>query len=142
MAALFDFEVHTPERLFFSGRVEAVVVTLVDGEAGIYANHSPFTAPSESCILRIKDDKGQWRSAFTSSGILEVKDMSKYKNVLIVDSAEWPHEIDRERVIASKKQAEADLEMAVMKFEIDNAKAKLRRAEVRLKACELRETGS
>ena len=136
MAALFDFEVHTPHRLFFSARVEAVVVTLMDGEVGIYANHSTFTAPSVSCILHIKDDKGQWRSAFVSDGILEVKDQSKYKNVLIVDDAQWPEEIDRERALAAKNQAEKELETAMLKFEIDNAKAKLRRAEFRLKAWE------
>ena len=137
MAALFDFEVHTPYRLFFSGRVEAIVLTLVDGEIGIYADHSTFTAPSVSCILRIKNDKGEWRSAFVSDGILEVK-QSKFKHVLIVEAAQWPEEIDRERALAAQKQAKEDIEKAVLKFQIDNAKTKLHRAEFRLKVWELR----
>ncbi|MDR1252071.1 MAG: ATP synthase F1 subunit epsilon [Treponema sp.] len=136
MAVLFNFEVHTPYRLFFSGKVEGITLTLVDGEIGVYAKHSPFTAPSVSCILRIKDSMGKWSPAFITDGILEVKD---HKTVLMVDAAEWPEEIDCERALASKQQAEKSLELAVFKFEIDKAKSKLRYAEFRRKAWELRE---
>ena len=134
MAALFNFEIHTPYRPFFSGRVEAIILMLVDGEIGVYAKHVPFTAPSVSGILRIRDDKGEWRSAFITDGILEVKD---HKTVLMVDAAEWPEEIDRERARAAKEQSERRLETAMLKFETDAAKAKLRRAEYRLKAAAL-----
>jgi F-type H+-transporting ATPase subunit epsilon len=135
MAALFNFEVHTPYRLFFSEKVEAIDLILADGEIEVFANHSPFTAPTLSCILRIKNSKGQWRSAFVTDGILEVKD-SKFKNVLMVDAAQWPEEIDREQSLLDKEQAEESLKSAVLKFEVDNARAKLRYAEFRLKTCE------
>jgi F-type H+-transporting ATPase subunit epsilon len=133
--ALFNLEVHTPYRPFFSGRVEAVILTLTDGEICVYAAHAPFTAPVKSCITRIKNDKGEWKSAFITDGILEVKE---HKNVLMVDAAEWPEEIDVERARAAQQQAQEDLGIASLKFEIDRAKAKLRRAEYRLKACELK----
>jgi len=132
---LFNFEVHTPYRPFFSGKAEAITLTLVDGEIGIYAHHSPFTAPVLSCVLRVKDAKGVWRGAFITDGILEVKD---HKTVLIVDAAEWPEEIDRERALAAKDRAEENLKTARLKFEIDNAKAELRRAEFRLKVGDMR----
>jgi F-type H+-transporting ATPase subunit epsilon len=135
MPELFNFEVHTPYRPFFSGRVEAITLTLADGEIGVYAKHSPFTAPAVSCILRVKDDKGQWKPAFITGGILEVKER---KTVLMVDAAEWPEEIDRERALAAKQQAAENLAMAMLKFESDNAREKLRRAEFRLQAWELR----
>ncbi len=130
MAALFVFEVHTPYHPFFSGDVEAVTLTLIDGEIGIYANHSPFTATTEAGILRIKDENGAWRSAFVSKGILEVKE---HKNVLMVDAAEWPEEIDKERVFESKRKAEEVLKNSRLKFEIDKAKEHLNRAKNRLK---------
>jgi F-type H+-transporting ATPase subunit epsilon len=128
MPVLYNFEVHTPYRPFFTGRVEAVTLTLMDGEIGIYAKHSPFTSPVSSCILRIKDDGG-WRSAFITEGILEVKD---HKTVLMVDAAEWPEEIDAERAHAAKRTAEESIKSASEKFELDRAKARLRRAEYRL----------
>jgi F0F1-type ATP synthase epsilon subunit len=62
--------------------------------------------------------------------MLEVKE---YKNVLLVDIAGWPEEIDRETVIAAKQQAEEKIKNAQFKFEIDKAKEDLRHAELRLK---------
>jgi len=133
MTALFNFEVHTPRRIFYSGRVQAIIISLEDGEIGIYANHSPFTAHSVTGALRIKDGEGNWRSAFVCGGILEVKE---HKNVLMVESADWPEEIVVERVLEIKKQSEEILKNSQLKFEIDKAKKKLHHAECRLKVVE------
>jgi F-type H+-transporting ATPase subunit epsilon len=134
--ALFNFEVHTPRRLFYSGKAQAITLSLEDGEIGIYANHSPFTALSVTGILRINDGSG-WRAAFVSGGVLEVKE---HKNVLMTERAEWPEEIDRARCLESKRQAEETLRDAHLRFEIDKAKEKLRRAECRLKVMETKKT--
>jgi len=134
MPNLFNFEVHTPKRLFYSGRIQAITIGLTDGEIGIYANHSPFTAHSVTGTLRIKDDGGSWRAAFVCSGILEVKE---HKNVLMVESAEWPEEIDVERVLEIKKQAEETLKDTHLKFEIEKVKRRLHHAECRLKVLEM-----
>ena len=131
MAALFPFEVHTPYRLFYSGSVEAIILTLIDGEAAVYANHSPFTAPVVPCILRIKEKDGRWKIAFTAEGILEVKN---HKNVLISDSAEWPEEIDGERARIALERAEATLSGGIFKFELGTASASIMRAKMRIKA--------
>jgi len=133
MAAQFTFEVHTPYRLFYSGSVEAIVLTLVDGEAAVYANHSHFTAPVVPCLLKIKDKDGVWKTAFTSEGILEV---TSHKTVLVTDTAEWPAEIDQERAKAAKERAEESLKGNKLKFETKTAATALRRAEMRLKAKE------
>jgi F-type H+-transporting ATPase subunit epsilon len=130
MPALFTFEVHTPYRPFFSDSVEAVTTTLNDGEIGIYADHSPFTAPVCTGILKIKDKTGQWKEAFTTEGILEV---AGEKTVLLVEAAEWPDEIDYNRALAAKRRAEEILKTRILKFETINARAKLKRAETRLK---------
>ena len=136
MPALFLFEVHTPYRPFFSGRVESISLTLTDGEIGVFANHSAFTAPLMCCILHIKDDKGKSRQAFITEGILEVKE---HKTVLMVDAAEWPNEIDAERARHAKELAEENINSGLFKFQISPVKSKLRRAEIRLKAAELKE---
>jgi len=126
----FNFEVHTPYRLFFFGKAQAVILQLIDGEICVYANHSPFTSLSVSGQLQIKDEEGKWRSAFIAKGILEVKE---HKNVLMVDAAEWPEEIDKERALISMQDAEKALKDKNFKFEIDKSKEKLRRANYRLK---------
>jgi F-type H+-transporting ATPase subunit epsilon len=136
VASLFSFEVHTPYRRFFRDQIEALVVTLIDGEIGVYANHAAFTAPVETGIMRLKDRDGRWRSAFTTEGILEVKE---HKTVLMVDAAEWPEEIDQDRAREAKERAEEMLRSRVLKFETDTAASSLKRAAFRLKAWELRD---
>ena len=134
MANLFRFEVYTPHRLFFADSVEAIVLTLMDGEAAIYAKHSTFSAPVSPCLLKIKNKGGAWRTAFTAEGVLEV---TNHKTVLISDSTEWPEEIDYERAKKAKEKAESALERGTLKFEKESTVSSLRRAQYRMKACEL-----
>lgn len=134
MAVLFRLEVFTPYRLFFADTVEFVSMTLVDGDIGIMAHHSPFTAPVETGVLRIKTKKGIWRNAFVSAGILEVTEV---KTVLMADKAEWPEEIDTNNAVISGQQAKESMEAAVLKFEIDKAKEKIRHSEIRQKVAKM-----
>jgi F-type H+-transporting ATPase subunit epsilon len=133
MASSFPFEVHTPSRRFFSGEAEAIVLTLLDGEAAIYANHAPFTAPVLPCVLKIKTKEGSWKIAFTAEGILEVKSR---KTILVSDTAEWPGEIDHERAKNAKERAEQTLAEGMLEFEKEVAKSALRRANMRIRARE------
>ena len=135
MPALFHFEVHTPYRLFFSGKVESISLVLIDGEKGVLAHHSPFTAPVAACLLRVRDDQGRVRTAFITDGIIEVTEI---KTMLLVDAAEWPEEIDVERALTVKQKAEENLKNDILTFENDSAKGKLRRAELRLQVAGLR----
>jgi F-type H+-transporting ATPase subunit epsilon len=134
MAELFTLEVHTPYRLFFKGKVEALTVTLADGEIGILAHHEAVTARMKACLARIKGEDGRWKTGFVSEGILEV---AGGKTSLITDSAEWPDEIDYDRAMEAKRRAEAILRDADFKFEAETARQALARAEMRLKAWEL-----
>jgi F-type H+-transporting ATPase subunit epsilon len=132
MATLFPFEIHTPYRKFYSDAVECIVVRLIDGEIGVYAGHTFFTAPTQAGIVKIKDKKGVWQTAFATEGILEVKG---HKSVLLVDAAELPKEIDYDRAIDEKKHAEDALRNGSgFSFDVERAKISLARAEARLKA--------
>jgi F-type H+-transporting ATPase subunit epsilon len=133
VARLFSFEVHTPYRRFLNEQVEALVLTLIDGEIAVYANHSAFTAPVSEGLLKIKDKDGNWKIAFTAEGILEVKER---KTVLVSGAAEWPDEIDYERAKDARKRAEETLLFGGMKFETDKAAASLRRAKMRMRVRE------
>ena len=136
MAELFALEVHTPYRLFFRDKVEALTVMLEDGEIGILARHEDITAQVKACLLKIKGQDGQWKTCFVSEGILEV---AGGKTVLLADSAEWPDEIDRDRAMEAKRQAEGVLQNPGFRFEAETARQRLERAKMRLKA---RESGT
>ena len=133
MASSFSFEIHTPYRLFYKGEAQSVTLQLWDGEICVYANHSAFTAPVLTCMLRFKDSEGELRTAFISEGLFQVKE---FKYVLIVNSAEWPDEINKDLALASRQQSQEIIKVSKDKSEIEKAKDKLRRAEYRLKVLE------
>ncbi|MDR2176570.1 MAG: ATP synthase F1 subunit epsilon [Treponema sp.] len=135
MAELFTLEVHTPYRLFFKDKVQALTVMLADGEIGVLAGHEAVTAQVRACLLKIKDRNGLWKTGFASEGILEV---AGGKTVLMADAAEWPDEIDYDRAMDAKRQAEETLQNPGFKFEAETARQRLERAKMRLKAWELR----
>lgn len=126
-------EVYTPYRLFFKSEVQFAIIPLIDGEIGVYANRAPFTAPVTTGILRLKDKKGALLYAVISEGIVEVK---KNKTVLLINSANWPHEIDVERARAAKIEAEKTIKDNAFKLDSEKAQKKLKRAEIRLKLYE------
>ena len=134
MARTFPFEVHTPSHLFFRGEVEEVIVTITDGEIGILAGHMACISPVKSGFLRIRDRDGSWKNAFTSEGIIEVKE---HKTVLMSEAAEWGSEIDVDRAVKARDKAKEMLNDGMLKFETSNAVLALRHAEYRLKVREL-----
>jgi F-type H+-transporting ATPase subunit epsilon len=126
----FKFELYTPQRHFYSGEIEAVTLTLTDGEITIYADHSFMVAPVMAGFIKIKTEQKGWKIAFVSEGILEVKG---HNTIVMADAAEWPEEIDRERAEKSLKAAEEMQNAGNFKFETSNAEAAARRARYRLK---------
>jgi F-type H+-transporting ATPase subunit epsilon len=133
MAASFTLEIYTPYRLFFSETVEMIILTIADGEIGIQAGHDRFTAPVNCCTARIKDKTGVWKPVFIADGIIEVK---RHKSVILAGAAEWPEEIDYERAMQSKKDAEEILKGRTFQFENAAAKQKLKKAGTRLQTLE------
>ena len=129
----FKFELDTPYRRFFSDEIEALTLTLPDGEITIYADHSYLTAPVAAGFARIKNKQGVWKNAFVAEGILEVKDGN---TLLMANAAEWPEEINKERAEKSLASAKETINAGTFKFETNAAKASALRAEFRLKVKE------
>ena len=126
----FKLELYTPYRRFFSDEVDAITLTLTDGEITVYADHSFMTAPVKSGVLKIKTKNGGWKNAFIAEGILEVKG---HGTILMVDAAEWPEEIDRDRAEEALAAARESMDAGTFKFETSSAEAAARRAQFRLK---------
>jgi len=130
MAATFLLEVVTPERMFFSEEVESLIFKTPEGEIGILKSHSPMVAAVVSSSIRIKQNDG-WKTASVASGFVEVLGE---KVVLLVDSAEWPDEIDVNRALEAKKRAEERLQKSLNSQEQAQSQAALARALARLSA--------
>ena len=129
MSSTFYVEILTPERKFFWGDVEAIIVKTPTGEMGILKGHIPMVVFIDTGIIKIKKDD-KWIEAVLSEGFMEVK---RDRTVLLVDTAEWPDEIDVNRAQAAKRRAEERLLRRMNRTEYIQTKAALARAMARLK---------
>lgn len=129
MASTFNLEIVTPDRKFFSGEVEMVVLKTLEGEIGILKGHAPMVIAVSIGPMRIKKD-GEWLEAVLSEGFMEVK---QDVTVILTDSAEWPNEIDINRAKAAKERAEERLQRQKDNLETIRSQAALARAIARLK---------
>lgn len=129
MANTFFLEVVTPERRFFSGEVEMVILKTPEGEIGILKGHTPMIVSVAIGPMKIKQN-GEWLEAVLNEGFLEIK---QDRAIILSDTAEWPHEIDENRAKAAKERAEERLHSNLARIEHIRSQAALSRALARLK---------
>lgn len=129
MAKTMPLEIVTPDRIFFNGDVEMIVVTGTDGEIGILPEHINMAAALDGGPIRIKE-AGQWREAFVSAGFIAVVAGSIR---VLVQTAEWPEEIDERRAQESMARANKRMHHPQSHQDFIRARASIARAMGRLK---------
>lgn len=120
----FHLEIAVPDRAFYSDEVQEIVVKTPGGEIGILKGHIPMVVAVSTGYIKIKKDD-RWTCAFTSEGFLEV---TTEKTVILVDSAEWPHEIDLDRAKAAEEKVRQRLSDKPVDREEASLQAALQRA--------------
>lgn len=128
MEKTFQLEILTPERPFFNGPVESLVLPALDGEYGVLAGHEPIVTAVVPGPVRYCID-GRWHEVIVTQGFAEI--MSDYA-VLLVSTAERPEEIDAARAQRAKERAEERLRQHESRREYFQSKAALARAMARL----------
>ena len=98
----FKLQILTPDKLFFDGETDNVIVRTTVGDKGILARHEEYVAALPIGKLKVRIN-GNFRIAAVSEGIVKV---SKDKTVILVQSCEWADEIDIDRANAAKQKAE------------------------------------
>lgn len=126
----FKLEIITPEKKFFDGETEQIIVRTTVGDVGILNGHEPYCAALGIGQMRIMMD-GKLRHAATSGGIIKV---SREKTVVLVDSCEWADEIDVNRAQTAKDNAEQRMKSAESDRQLKMAEYKLKRALNRIDA--------
>lgn len=130
MAKTFLLEIVTPEKQFFTGQVESLILPAVDGSYGVQAGHEPVVTAIEPGEARYLAD-GQWYDLVVTQGFAEI--MSDYV-VVLVSAAERPEDIDATRAERAKERAEERLRQHESRQEYIRSKAALARATARLTA--------
>jgi len=126
----FKLQIITPEKTFFDGETETIIVRTTVGDVGILNGHEPYCAALGIGQMRVKIN-GEFRYAATSGGIIKV---SKEKTVVLVQTCEWSDEIDVERANSAKETAEERIKAAQSDNDLRMAEAKLKRALNRIDA--------
>ena len=124
----FYLEIITPERQFYIGPAQSLILPAVDGQMGVQPGHEPAVTAIEPGELRYQVD-GVWEPAAVGAGFAEIK--PDYV-ILLVGFAEHPEEIDRKRAQAARERAEERLRQKQSIQEYYHSKAALARAMARL----------
>jgi F-type H+-transporting ATPase subunit epsilon len=126
MSALFSVKIVTPEKTFFDGETQMLIVRSSEGELGIMANHISLVVNLPSSPLRLQNEDGTWHTASLSQGLLKVGNNSA---TVLADAVEWAEDID----FAWAKRSEEDARTRLKnhsrgEYEYELAEMKLHRS--------------
>jgi len=134
MAMTIHVDIVSAEAAIYSGNAEFVVVPAEMGEVGIYPRHTPLLTRIKPGSVRIKvPDKAQEDLIYVSGGILEVQ---PGVITILSDTAIRGADLDEERALAAKKQAEETMRNRTATIEYAQAQAELAQAIAQLQAIE------
>ncbi len=125
---IFDVEIITPDRVFFTGKAAMIEFNTTVGEIGVYKNHIPLTTVLAPGVVTITMDEGK-KTAAVHAGFAEIL---PEKVTLLAEIAEWPDEIDAKRAEAALERARERLAVKTKDIDLARAELALRKALVRM----------
>ena len=128
-------EIVTPERQAYSDDVDAVVCPGTEGEIGVLPHHAPLLSTLGLGELRIR--KGNQEESFAiAGGFLQVR---PDKVVVMAETADLASDIDLERALEARREAERALETGYREgADLAAARAQLQQALLRIRVAERR----
>ena len=128
-------EIVTPERLAYSGLVDAVVLPGSEGELGVLPHHAPLVSTLGVGELRIRT--GTVEESFAIfGGFLQVR---PDKAVVMAELADLDSDIDLEAARAARQEAQTAIETGYHEgADLSAARAALQHALLRIRVAERR----
>ena len=123
MAAPFHLDILAASVPFYRGDCVSLVLPTTDGEYGILANHSNAVGAVTAGELRFETAEGEQRLFKVENG----------RVLLLVDAAERPEDIDVNRALRAREEAEEELRQKRSMAEYHLAQSQLARAMNRLR---------
>ena len=129
-----NLEILTPDKLSYSGEVEAVTVPGTVGSFQVLYNHAPLLSTIDIGAIKVEVSKDKTIYFATGGGTIEVLN-NKIK--ILADCLEQVSEIDIERAKKALTRAQERLEKKhIEKIDVPRAEAALARANNRIKIYE------
>jgi len=126
----FAFQILSPERIIYQGKVVSLVAPGLEGYLGVMADHAPLLAALTVGEVRITEAERKTFYFAVSGGLLEV---DKGDVTLLADAAEKAEEIDAHRAEEAKARAQSRLSRRTREIDVTRAHAALMRALNRLR---------
>ena len=104
--ATFPFELVSPEKLLFTGEVEAVVVPGTEGEFTVLKDHAPVMSVLKPGIVEVDAGGAATARLFVRGGFADV---SPKGLTILAEYAVPVEELDAEKIDADLKNAEEDV---------------------------------
>ena len=126
----FKAKIIEADNTFYTGDMQSLVVPTIDGEYGVLAKHQNLVVAIIPGLLKFQDEEGKWLEASVSDGMMRIEDGEV---LILVDSAEWPYELDAERIKAKEAAAREAMLQKKSVREYTLAEASLKRAISRMR---------
>ncbi len=132
----FSLQIITPEKIFFEGEVQRVIVRTTEGDVGILAKHEKYVAALPSGPVKVTMPDGTERLAALSGGAVKV---SPAQTAILANAVEWAEDIDVDWAKRSEQDALRRKENSKDQQELQYAEMKLKRALNRLRVSSMKE---
>ena len=132
----FPLQIITPDKVFFDGAVQRLVVRTTEGDVGILAKHEKYVAALPSGPVKLTLEDGSVRIAALSGGALKV---SPDRTAILANAVEWAEDIDVDWAKRSEEDARRKVEQSKTQHDQLAAEAKLKRALNRLRVSSMKE---
>ena len=132
----FSLQIITPEKIFFEGTVQRVIIRTTEGDVGILAKHEKYVAALPSGPVKITMEDGTERLAALSGGAVKV---SPSQTAILANAVEWAEDIDVDWAKRSEQDALRRKENSKDQQELQYAEMKLKRALNRLRVSSMKE---
>ena len=134
--SVFPMQIITPEKIFFDGEVQRVIVRTTEGDVGILAKHEKYVAALPSGPIKITMPDGKERIAALSGGAIKV---SPDRTAILANAVEWAEDIDIDWAKRSEEDARRRVENSKNAQDLQYAEMKLQRALNRLRVSSMKD---
>jgi F-type H+-transporting ATPase subunit epsilon len=126
----FDLKILASDKVVYDGKCIKMTIPAFDGEKGILANHENVLMATDVGATRFTKENGEEVELVTGLGFIEVMNNEV---LFLVQTSEFPEEIDANRAREAKERAEEALRQKRSLIEYHHSQASLSRAMARLK---------
>lgn len=130
----YKLEVVSAESHLFSGVVQRISVTGIEGELGIYPGHAPLLTMVKPGMVGIVKENGEEEFIYLSGGILEVQPTEV---TILADTAIRGKDLDEAKAKEAKRVAEERIKNSSGDVDYAQASAELSKALAKLRVIEL-----